>query len=33
MNADPLFEDADGADNTPGTADDNLRLQLTPPGH
>jgi predicted outer membrane repeat protein len=26
---DPRFEDADGADNTPGTADDNLRLQLT----
>jgi len=28
---DPRFEDADGADNTPGTADDNLRLQLTSP--
>jgi len=28
---DPLFVDADGADNTPGTADDNLRLQLTSP--
>ena len=26
---DPLFVDADGADNTLGTADDNLRLQLT----
>jgi len=26
---DPRFEDADGADNTPGTADDNLRLQFT----
>ncbi len=31
MNADPRFEDADGADNIPGTADDNLRLQLTSP--
>ena len=30
-NTDPLFVDADGADNTPGTADDNLRLQLTSP--
>jgi len=28
---DPRFEDADGADNIPGTADDNLRLQLTSP--
>jgi len=28
---DPRFEDADGADNMPGTADDNLRLQLTSP--
>jgi len=27
IDADPLFVDADGADNTPGTADDNLRLQ------
>ena len=26
ISADPLFVDADGADNTPGTADDNLRL-------
>jgi len=31
IDADPLFVDADGADNTPGTADDNLRLQLTSP--
>jgi len=31
MNADPRFEDADGADNIPGTADDALRLQLTSP--
>ena len=27
IDADPLFIDADGADNTPGTEDDNLRLQ------
>lgn len=26
INADPLFVDADGADNIPGTEDDNLRL-------
>jgi LPXTG-site transpeptidase (sortase) family protein len=31
IDADPLFVDADGADNIPGTADDNLRLQLTSP--
>jgi hypothetical protein len=31
IDADPCFEDADGPDNTPGTADDNLRLQLTSP--
>jgi len=31
IDADPRFEDADGADNNPGTADDNLRLQLTSP--
>jgi hypothetical protein len=31
IDADPRFEDADGPDNTPGTADDNLRLQLTSP--
>lgn len=27
INADPLFVDPDGADNIPGTEDDNLRLQ------
>ncbi|MCZ6765754.1 MAG: hypothetical protein O7D32_02350, partial [bacterium] len=27
ISSDPLFEDADGADNTAGTADDDLRLQ------
>ncbi len=27
IDAEPLFIDADGADNTPGTEDDNLRLQ------
>ena len=31
IDADPLFVDADGPDNTLGTADDNLRLQLTSP--
>ena len=31
IDAAPLFVDADGADDTPGTADDNLRLQLTSP--
>jgi len=31
IDADPRFVDADGPDNTPGTADDNLRLQLTSP--
>ncbi len=29
--ADPLFVDADGADNVVGTLDDNLRLQTTSP--
>ncbi|MBE2198860.1 MAG: hypothetical protein IAE79_09635 [Anaerolinea sp.] len=31
IDADPLFVDANGADNTYGTPDDNLRLQLTSP--
>ncbi len=31
INADPLFVDADGADNTFGTADDNLRLSAGSP--
>lgn len=31
IDADPKFVDADGADNTPGTVDDNLRLQLGSP--
>ncbi|MBN1922512.1 MAG: SBBP repeat-containing protein [Anaerolineae bacterium] len=31
IEADPLFVDADAVDDTPGTADDNLRLQLTSP--
>jgi predicted outer membrane repeat protein len=29
INADPLFDDVDGADNLPGTADDSLRLSAT----
>ena len=33
LDADPLFVDADGADNVPGTADDNLRLQARLTGH
>ncbi|MCK5174624.1 MAG: hypothetical protein KAR47_14620, partial [Planctomycetes bacterium] len=31
IDADPLFVDPDGADNTPGTADDDLRLQAGSP--
>lgn len=31
INADPLFVDADGADNTTGTSDDDLRLQSGSP--
>ena len=31
IDSDPLFVDADGADNTPGTADDDLQLQSTSP--
>jgi len=31
INADPLFVDADGADNQAGTADDDLRLQANSP--
>ena len=31
LDADPLFVDADGADNVTGTADDNLRLQAGSP--
>jgi len=31
INSDPLFVDADGADNTTGTADDNLGLQAGSP--
>jgi hypothetical protein len=31
ISGDPLFVDADGLDDTPGTADDNLRLQATSP--
>lgn len=31
LSADPLFVDADGSDNTVGTLDDNLRLQLASP--
>ncbi len=31
IDVDPLFIDADGADNTPGTEDDNLRLQAGSP--
>jgi len=31
IDADPLFVDADGADDTPGTEDDNLRLQAGSP--
>jgi parallel beta-helix repeat protein/predicted outer membrane repeat protein len=31
INADPLFADADGSDNIPGTLDDNLRLQAGSP--
>ena len=31
VNGDPVFVDADGADDTVGTADDNLRLQDTSP--
>jgi hypothetical protein len=31
LNADPLFVDADGADNTVGTADDDLRLSASSP--
>jgi hypothetical protein len=31
LDADPLFEDTDGADNVPGTADDDLRLQRNSP--
>jgi len=31
IDSDPLFVDADGADNTAGTLDDNLRLQLGSP--
>lgn len=31
INADPLFVDADGADNTVGTDDDDLRLPLASP--
>ncbi|RCK72025.1 MAG: Fibronectin type III domain protein [Anaerolineae bacterium] len=30
-NTDPRFVDADGLDNTPGTLDDNLRLEVTSP--
>jgi hypothetical protein len=33
INADPLFVDADGDDNTVGTLDDNLRLQPASPCH
>jgi hypothetical protein len=31
IDADPMFVDADGADNVPGTEDDNLRLLLASP--
>jgi len=31
LDADPLFEDTDGADDVPGTADDDLRLQRDSP--
>ncbi|CAG0935305.1 hypothetical protein TFLX_04137 [Thermoflexales bacterium] len=31
LNVDPLFEDANGADNVSGTADDNLRLVMGSP--
>ncbi len=32
IDADPLFANADGSDNIPGTDDDDLRLQITSPG-
>ncbi len=32
LDATPIFVDADGADNTAGTLDDDLRLQMTSPG-
>ena len=32
IDANPLFVDADGADDIPGTLDDDLHLQLTSPG-
>ncbi len=31
INVDPLFVDADGADNVPGTADDDLHLSASSP--